>query len=72
MLKNKSENNQYYISCSHNSIIGQANYTASKAGIVAMSKSLAIEYAKKLNANCISPDLLTAMTDKIDDKFKVL
>ena len=52
--------------------LGQANYTASKAGIIAMSKSLAIEYAKKnININCISPGFIkTAMTDKIDDKFK--
>ena len=52
--------------------LGQANYTASKAGIVAMSKSLVIEYAKKnININCISPGFIkTAMTDKIDDKFK--
>ena len=52
--------------------LGQANYTASKAGIVAMSKSLAIEYAKKnININCISPGFIkTAMTDKIDEKFK--
>ena len=52
--------------------LGQANYTASKAGIVAMSKSLAIEYAKKnININCISPGFIkTNMTDKIDDKFK--
>ena len=51
---------------------GQANYTASKAGIIAMSKSLAIEYAKKnVNINCISPGFIkTAMTDKIDEKFK--
>ena len=56
----------------HTGNIGQANYTASKAGIVAMSKSLAIEYAKKnININCISPGFIkTAMTDKIDDKFK--
>lgn len=56
----------------HTGNIGQANYTASKAGIVAMSKSLAIEYAKKnINVNCISPGFIsTAMTDKIDDKFK--
>ena len=32
----------------HTGNLGQANYTASKAGIVAMSKSLAIEYAKKI------------------------
>ena len=52
--------------------LGQANYTASKAGIVAMSKSLAIEYAKKnININCISPGFIkTAMTDQIDEKFK--
>ena len=51
---------------------GQTNYSASKAGIVAMSKSLAIEYAKKnINVNCISPGFIkTAMTDKIDEKFK--
>ena len=56
----------------HTGNMGQANYTASKAGIVAMSKSLAIEYAKKnININCISPGFIkTAMTDKIDDKFK--
>ena len=52
--------------------MGQANYTASKAGIVAMSKSLAIEYSKKnINVNCISPGFIrTAMTDQIDEKFK--
>tara|TARA_A100001011_G_scaffold385535_1_gene459698 strand:+ start:2460 stop:3197 length:738 start_codon:yes stop_codon:yes gene_type:complete len=56
----------------HTGNLGQANYTASKAGIIAMSKSLAIEYAKKnINVNCISPGFIkTAMTDKIEDKFK--
>ena len=56
----------------HTGNLGQSNYTASKAGIVAMSKSLAIEYAKKnININCISPGFIrTAMTDKIDEKFK--
>ena len=56
----------------HTGNLGQANYTASKAGIVAMAKSLAIEYAKKnININCISPGFIkTEMTDKIDDKFK--
>ena len=56
----------------HTGNLGQANYTASKAGVVAMSKSLAIEYAKKnININCISPGFIkTAMTDKLDDKFK--
>ena len=56
----------------HTGNLGQANYTASKAGVIAMSKSLAIEYAKKnINVNCISPGFIkTAMTDKIDEKFK--
>ncbi len=56
----------------HTGNLGQVNYTASKAGIVAMSKSLAIEYAKKnININCISPGFIkTEMTDKIDEKFK--
>ena len=57
---------------SHTGNLGQANYTASKAGIIAMSKSLAIEYAKKnININCVSPGFIkTDMTDKIDQKFK--
>ena len=56
----------------HTGNLGQANYTASKAGIIAMSKSLAIEYAKKnINVNCVSPGFIkTAMTNKIDEKFK--
>ena len=56
----------------HTGNLGQANYTASKAGIIAMSKSLAIEYAKKnINVNCISPGFIkTAMTEKLDDKYK--
>ena len=56
----------------HTGNLGQVNYSASKAGIVAMSKSLAIEYSKKnINVNCISPGFIkTAMTDKIDEKFK--
>ena len=56
----------------HTGNIGQSNYTASKAGLVAMSKSLALEYAKKnININCVSPGFIkTAMTDKIDEKFK--
>ena len=56
----------------HTGNVGQSNYSASKAGIIAMSKSLANEYAKKnININCISPGFIsTAMTDKIDEKFK--
>jgi len=73
MLKNKSGKIVNITSVvGHTGNLGQANYTASKAGIVAMSKSLAVEYAKKnININCISPGFIkTAMTDKIDDKFK--
>ena len=73
MLKNKSGKIVNITSVvGHMGNLGQANYTASKAGIVAMSKSLAIEYAKKnINVNCISPGFIkTAMTDKIDEKFK--
>ena len=75
MLKNKSGKIVNITSVvGHTGNLGQANYTASKAGIVAMSKSLAIEYAKKnININCISPGFIkTAMTDKIDEKFKEL
>ena len=58
----------------HTGNVGQANYAASKAGIVGFSKSLAIEYAKKrININCISPGFIkTEMTDKINDEFKAL
>jgi len=75
MLKNKSGKIINITSVvGHTGNLGQSNYTASKAGIVAMSKSLAIEYAKKnININCISPGFIkTAMTDKIDEKFKEL
>jgi len=75
MLKNKSGKIINITSVvGHTGNIGQANYSASKAGIVAMSKSLSIEYAKKnININCISPGFIkTAMTDKIDDKMKEL
>ncbi len=56
----------------HTGNLGQANYAASKAGIIAFSKSLAIEYAKKnININCVSPGFIkTDMTDKIDEDFK--
>jgi 3-oxoacyl-[acyl-carrier protein] reductase len=75
MLKNKSGKIINITSIvGHTGNLGQANYTASKAGIIAMSKSLAIEYAKKnININCVSPGFIkTAMTDKIDEKFKEL
>ena len=73
MLKNKKGKIVNITSVvGHTGNLGQTNYTASKAGIIAMSKSLAIEYAKKnINVNCISPGFIkTAMTDKIDKKFK--
>ena len=73
MLKNKSGKIINITSVvGHTGNVGQVNYTASKAGIVAMSKTLAIEYAKKnINVNCISPGFIsTAMTDQIDEKFK--
>ncbi len=56
----------------HTGNLGQSNYAASKAGIVAFSKSLAIEYAKKnININCVSPGFIkTEMTDKINEEFK--
>ena len=73
MLKNKSGKIVNITSVvGHTGNLGQANYSASKAGIIAMAKSLALEYAKKnININCISPGYIkTAMTDKLDDKFK--
>ena len=56
----------------HTGNLGQANYAASKAGIIGFSKSLAMEYSKKnINVNCVSPGFIkTNMTDKINDEFK--
>ncbi len=56
----------------HTGNIGQANYAASKAGIIGMSKSLALEYGKKnILINCISPGFISSkMTDKISDNMK--
>ena len=58
----------------HTGNVGQANYAASKSGIIGFSKSLALEYAKKnININCVSPGFIqTQMTDKIDAKYKEL
>ena len=49
---------------------GQGNYTASKAGMVGMIKSVAAEYAKRnITANCIAPGLIvSAMTEKLNEK----
>ena len=56
----------------HTGNLGQSNYSASKAGIIGMSKSLAIEYAKKnITINCVSPGFIeTKMTDKISEEMK--
>jgi len=53
--------------------LGQPNYSASKAGIIGMSKSLAIEYAKKnITVNCVSPGFIVSdMTMGIADKVKL-
>jgi len=51
---------------------GQANYTAAKAGIVGLSKTLAIEYATKgITINCVAPGFTeTPMTDVLSEKIK--
>lgn len=52
--------------------LGQANYVAAKAGLVGMSKTLALEVATRgVTVNCIAPGFIeTAMTDKIKSDFK--
>ena len=73
MLKNKNGKVINITSVvGHTGNLGQANYTAAKAGIVAMSKTLALEYAKKnITVNCISPGFIkTNMTEMIDSKYK--
>jgi len=57
----------------HTGNLGQANYAASKAGIIGMSKSLAIEYAKKnITVNCVSPGFVVSdMTMNIAEKVKL-
>jgi|SRR4051812_35056861 3-oxoacyl-[acyl-carrier protein] reductase len=49
---------------------GQGNYTAAKAGLIGMIKTLGAEYAKRgVTANCIAPGFIaTPMTDKLNDK----
>ena len=58
----------------HTGNLGQSNYAASKAGMIAMSKSLAIEYAKKnITINCVSPGFIQSkMTDKIVESIKAV
>ena len=57
----------------HTGNAGQSNYAASKAGVIGMSKSLAIEYAKKnITVNCVSPGFIVSdMTTNIADKVKI-
>jgi 3-oxoacyl-[acyl-carrier protein] reductase len=49
---------------------GQGNYSASKAGLAGMMKSVAAEYAKRnVTANCIAPGIVqSAMIDRLNDK----
>ena len=56
----------------HTGNLGQSNYAASKAGIIGMTKSLAIEYAKKnITLNCVSPGFIQSrMTDNIIESVK--
>ncbi len=51
---------------------GQANYCASKAGMIGFSKSLAQEIASRnVTVNCVAPGFIeSAMTDKLNDKQK--
>tara|TARA_B100001123_G_scaffold227701_1_gene256214 strand:+ start:941 stop:1675 length:735 start_codon:yes stop_codon:yes gene_type:complete len=57
----------------HTGNLGQTNYSASKAGIIGMSKSLATEYAKKnITINCVSPGFIVSdMTLNIAEKVKL-
>ena len=73
MLKNKNGKIINITSIvGHTGNFGQANYAASKAGIIGMSKSLALEYGKKnIKVNCVSPGFIKSeMTDKINENFK--
>ena len=58
----------------HTGNLGQSNYSASKSGIIGMSKSLAIEYAKKnITINCVSPGFIQSnMTDRIVQSIKLM
>lgn len=56
----------------HTGNVGQANYSASKAGIIGMSKSIALELAKRnITVNCISPGFIESnMTDLLSENQK--
>ena len=58
----------------HTGNLGQSNYAASKSGLIGMSKSLAIEYAKKnITINCVSPGFIQSnMTDRIVESIKLV
>ena len=51
---------------------GQANYSASKAGMIGLTKTLAKEYAKRgVRVNAIAPGFIqTAMTEKLTEQQK--
>ncbi len=51
---------------------GQANYSASKAGIVGLTKTIAKEYAiRRITVNAVAPGFIeTAMTDVLSDRVK--
>ena len=75
MLKNKNGKIINITSVvGHTGNLGQANYAASKAGLIGMSKSLALEYGKKnIKVNSISPGFIKSeMTDKISENFKAI
>ena len=78
MLKNKSGSIINITSIvAHTGNPGQANYTSSKAGVIAMSKSLAKEYARKnIRINCISPgfiesDMTKALSEDLKKKLSI-
>jgi len=56
----------------HTGNLGQANYSASKAGIIGMSKSIALELAKRnITVNCVSPGFIESnMTDLLSENQK--
>ena len=73
MLKNKNGKIINITSVvGHTGNIGQANYAASKSGIIGMSKSLAQEYGKKnIKINCVSPGFIKSeMTENISEDYK--
>ena len=57
----------------HTGNLGQSNYAAAKSGIIGMSKSFALEYAKKnITINCVSPGFIVSdMTMNIAEKVRL-